>query len=263
MTGSLVLAAALAVAPPTAPSPETRGAHIVLKVADYDAAASGLRALAARHSGEVTSSRTEVDPRGKRRGWATVRLPADRLPAGLADARGLGKLYSETVGRADHATEYATLARRSRRLSEHEARLANVLAGARRLRGGDLLYLQERLFRNGLDQEQLAQRRADLERAGRSALLTLEFFEPEPRLAAPLGAAYAGGVQRARSAWQALLGRGATAGAFALVFLPLWLPALLLGLLLTVWSARRLRVLGRRLATLLTTPPSGHPPPPA
>jgi hypothetical protein len=234
---------------PAAETPTSRGAVLVLKVADYDATRLNVLALAARHQGEVRSARTEVNFQGKRHGRMTLLVPTGRLDAALAEARGLGRLYSEALGAAEHASEHQELARREVRLREHEVRLAALLGGSRRLRGSDLLFIQERLFRAGVDQELLRQRRLDLERAGRRAELTVELFEPEPRRVADAGNWYAGATLRARTVWYALLARAVTAGTFALVFAPLWLPALLITLLLLRLALRRIAAWRRAYST--------------
>ena len=92
--------------------------------------------------------------------------------------QGFGKLYGENVATTDHASEYEELARRIVRLQQHETRLTGILQSGHRLRGGDLLYVQERLFRASVDESLLAQRRADLERDTQVNVVQIEMFEP-------------------------------------------------------------------------------------
>jgi len=223
-----------------------RGGSIVVKVAAFDAARQEVLAAAAGQGAELLAARTLVDGKGRKHGWLEFRLPASRLPALLGAAQNDGRLFGESVATTDHASEYEELARRIVRLQQHEVRLSGILQSGRRLRGGDLLYVQERLFRASVDESLLAQRRADLERDTQVNTVRVELFEPGSLPAAavpPLTPAqgFTGAMALARAHWERLLGRGATAGAYLLVYLPLWLPGLLTGLLLLrlLWTRRR------------------------
>lgn len=230
-----------------------RGGNIVVKVAAFDAARRQVIGAAGTQGAELLAARTLVDGKGRKHGWLQFRLPASRLPALLGAMHGLGKLYGENVATTDHASEYEELARRIVRLQQHETRLTGILQSGRRLRGGDLLYVQERLFRASVDESLLAQRRADLERDTQVNVVQIEMFEPgalPPALsptAPDLSHWFVQAAGLARTHLDRLLARGATAGAYALVYAPLWLPALLAGLLLLRALWRRRRVIALRL----------------
>ncbi len=237
-----------------------RGGNIVVKVAAFDAARGQVLGAAGAQGAELLAARTLVDGKGRKHGWLQFRLPASRLPALLGAVQGFGKLYGENVATTDHASEYEELARRIVRLQQHETRLTGILQSGRRLRGGDLLYVQERLFRASVDESLLAQRRADLERDTQVNTVQIEMFEPGtlPAGTAPAAPdlshwfAQAAGLARARLA--RLMARGATAGAYALVYAPLWLPVVLIGLLLLRWLwNRRLSIIMRVRAVALQT----------
>jgi hypothetical protein len=234
-----------ATASPRIPS---RGGAIVLKVTDYERARREVLEAARAQGAELLQSRTEVNFQGKQHGWMRFRVGAERLPALLPAVRGVGRLYAENLTTADHTSEYEELERRIQRLREHQPRLAGLLQSSRRLRGSDILYVQERLFRAGVDEGSLMQRRADLERGARAATLVIELFEPEPRRALDLGNYYAGSVLRARGMLYRCVARTLTAGAYVLVFAPFWVPGLLLALLLARWLLRRARGMAVRLA---------------
>jgi hypothetical protein len=228
----------------------SRGGTIALKVTDYDRAQQAVLTAAQAQGAELLHSRTEVNFQGKQNGWMRLRLAADRLPLLLSEIRSVGKLYSENRSTEDHTSEYEELERRIERLREHQPRLASLLQTSRRLRGSDILFVQERLFRAGVDEGALMQRRADLERSARVATLVVELFEPEPRRAMDLGNYYASASLRARGAMYRGLARAATVGAYLLTFAPFWLPALLVTLLVARWLWRRGRALAARLAPL-------------
>jgi len=224
-----------------------RGGSIVVKVAAYDAARREVLLAAGSQGAEMLAARTLVDIKGRKHGWLQFRLPASHLPALLGAVQGFGRLYGENVATTDHASEYEELARRIVRLQQHEARLAGILQSNRRLRGGDLLYVQERLFRASVDESLLAQRRADLERDTQVNTVKIELFEPGalPPAASPehfdLSHWFGQAVGLARAHLERLMARGATAGAYALVYAPLWLPAMVIILLLlrALWIRRR------------------------
>jgi hypothetical protein len=221
----------------------SRGGTVAVKVSDYDAARESVQRAALRQGAELLDARTEVSFQGKKHGWMRFRLAADRLPLLLTAIHAAGKLYAENLTSAEHASEYEELERRIGRLREHQQRLAAVLESKRRLRGSDILYLQERLFRAGVDEGMLLQRRLDLERSARVSTLVIELFEPEPRRTLDLGNYYAGAALQARLALHRLLARGLTAGAYVVAFAPFWIPALVLVcalfLRIRLWRRRR------------------------
>jgi hypothetical protein len=206
-------------------------------VIDYDAARQRLLDAALGQGAELADARMEGNFQGKKHGWMRFRMEADRLPALLAAVQGVGKLYSQHLTSAEHISEYEELQRRIGRLQEHQQRLASVLASPRRLRGSDILYLQERLFRAGVDEGLLRQRRLDLERSARTGTLVVELFEPEPRRAMDLGNYYAGAALRARAALFRIVARWLAVGAYIVAFAPLWLPALVMARV--IWRRQR------------------------
>jgi Domain of unknown function (DUF4349) len=245
------VARAAAVGAERAPVPlrlPIRNGMIAVKVVDYDAARQRVLDAALQQGAELLKSRTEVNFQGKKHGWMWFHIAADRLALLLPVVRGAGKLYAENVATAEHASEYEGLARRVERLQEHQQRLEALLESRRRLRGSDILYIQERLFRAGVDEGTLRQRRVDLERAARVNTLAVELFEPEPRRVMDLGNYYAGSALRARIAFHRLLARALTLGAYALIFAPVWIPALLFLLLGRRWLRRRFAAISTRFA---------------
>jgi hypothetical protein len=235
----------------SAPAPTRvplRSGSVAVKVTDFDIARQQVLDAALRQGAELLRSRTEVNYQGKKHGWVWFRVAADRLPLLLPAVRGVGKLYAENLSTAEHASEYEELARRVDRLHEHQQRLVALLESPRRLRGSDILYIQERIFRAGVDEGTLRQRRVDLERAARVNTLAVELFEPEPRRAMDLGNYYASSALRARTALYRLLARALTLGAYALIFAPVWVPAVILAWVARRWLRRRFAGITARFA---------------
>ena len=129
-----------------------RGGTLVVKVTDYDPAREKVISAALRQGAELLNSHTQVNFEGRKLGWLRFRMASDRLPLLLPEVRAVGKLYSEHVQTGDFRSEGEELRRRVARLREHEQRLDALLHSPRKMRGGDLLYLQERLFRVGVDE---------------------------------------------------------------------------------------------------------------
>jgi hypothetical protein len=225
-----------------------RGASIVVKVEDFAAAREQVLRSAAGTGAELVNAHTAVTDKGRRHGWLQFRLPSDRLPALLGSVAGIGRLYAEKVTTTDHVPEYEELARRAQRLQEHEQRLDGILDDRRRrLRGSDVLYVQERLFRASVDESLILQRRVNLERDARYCDTVVTLFEPLPvnRTAAAerdLRTWSSRAFGSAGGAFNRILSRGVTALAYIAVFAPLWGIVLVAALIGVYWLRKRLRV---------------------
>lgn len=229
---------------PALPEMPIRGGEIVVKAPGFESARSEVLAVASAQGAELLDARTLVDAKGRKHGYLRLRLPSAHLPALLRAVQAIGPLYGENVTTTDHASEYEALARRIFRLRQHEARLSGILESGRRLRGGDLLYVQERLFRASVDESLLAQRRTDLERDTQFNTLKIQLFEPGTLPAGQLrgdgpGGAYHQVAGLARASFNRQLAHAAGELAYGVIFAPLWLPLLLVFLALAVWIARQ------------------------
>ncbi|MBM3458100.1 MAG: DUF4349 domain-containing protein [Armatimonadetes bacterium] len=241
-----------------------RSGSITLKVPHYPVARQQVVDHANRVGAEVLHSRTDVDPKGRSYGWLRLRLAAGQLPALLPLVRSVGQLYGEKLDVTDHSSEYEELGRRAERLGEHQDRLDGILRSPRRLRGSDLLYVQERTFRAGVDEGLLRQRRADLERSGQVSTLVVFLFEPDAQRTPDTGNWFGAAMERARTDAMGYLRRAATGLAYLLVFAPVWIPGVVGGLFVLRYVARRLRPVVPVLVGWLRDVPGWlRPPPPA
>lgn len=235
------------------PIQSATAAVVDLKVANFEAARQSITKAALGDGAGLVDMHTWVDLKGKKHGWIRFSVPSDRLAALLPQVYGLGKLYSEKMETTDYRSDSDQLAGRIAALQRHETRLESLLNSNRRMRGSDLLYIQERLFRADVDTGMLQQQRADMANAQGSASLLVELFEPGTLPVAPSGRIdlkkwFAASLARARSEASRQLARGATAGAYALVFAPVWVP-LVVAACLILWLLWRLRM---RVLALLT-----------
>jgi hypothetical protein len=236
----------------------SRSGTIVLKVPDYDAARQQVLETAQIQGAELMDAKTKVDPKGRKSGWMHLRVSAPRLPALLPAVGRVGRLYADNVQSTDNTSEYEELARRVTRLQQHEGRLNGVLQSDRRMRGSDVLFLQERLFRASVDESLLSQQRLDLERSAITSTVTIELFEPgtmpnvDTNQPVNLSQRFAGAAGYAKAGLNHQMARAATAGAYALVYAPFWAPALLVVLVFLRWLWVRRRAIIAWLISALT-----------
>lgn len=217
-----------------------RGVALSLKVADFSAATRTLNALATRLGGESSDGVTQVSEKGRRYGWIRLRVPRAKLEEGLVGIRAVGTLYGERRLSRDWSAAHTELEKRADALHTHAGRLDGLLVGGRRMRAGDILFLQERLFRAGIDEQLLRQRRTNLEGNVQTVSFNVTLFEPLPirlrdRVAVDLSHRFSQGMTSAREGLMQNFGRAATGAGYLLTFAPLWLPALIA----FVWLLRR------------------------
>jgi hypothetical protein len=220
---------------------------LTLKVSNFDEAREAMLEAARAEGAELLDAKTLVTPNGRRHGWLRLRLSVERLSVFLATARRTGIPYAENISSRNNRSEYDSLGRRTQQLRKHQTRLDGLLKSNRRLRGSDILYIQERLFRAEVDESLLEQRQVDVARQARVSIIQINLFEPVPigrmnQARVDLGAHFQTAQQNATGALSRFTGRITTAVAYAVVFAPLWGPvvlgALLLILLLWRWIKR-------------------------
>ena len=214
---------------------ERRG-EVIVKVDNFEAARERILKALALQGAELVNAKTLVNEKGRKHGWVTVRLAADRLPDALPVVWSAGKLTAENIVTSDQTSEYERLERRAGHLKEHQTRLAGILTSERRLRGSDILYVQERLFRASVDEGLLLQQHEDIARDSRLCTLTIRLFEPMPtrtldRVRLDLAGHFTSAKTRAIGIVDQERARVVTASAYALVFAPIWVPLLILGLI--------------------------------
>jgi galactitol-specific phosphotransferase system IIB component len=132
-------------------APVTKGSSITIKGSDFEVIRSSLKKLAENHNGRVTDSKTNVSSKGRKFGWFRLIVPAVELDSTMVDVRKVGKLIGEYTTSAPRQSELDELSLRSQSLNAHVNRLKSGLNDGRKLRGSDILYLQERVFRGETD----------------------------------------------------------------------------------------------------------------
>jgi hypothetical protein len=220
-------------------------AVVDMKVPNYETARQDVSAAALAQGGKLVDLHTWVDPKGKKHGWIRFTMSSDHLAMVLPPVYAVGKLYSEKMTTEDYKSDSDQLERRIASLTRHEGRLDSLLNSNRRMRGSDLLYIQERLFRADVDAGMLDQQRIDMAGAQNQASLQVELFEPgtlpvTPNRRINVKERFAASLNRAHDEANQQLARASTAGAYLLVFAPVWAPALLIALV-ALWLIWRMR----------------------
>lgn len=184
----LLAIGALAVAAAAMGEPDfvQRGAAITLKVPSFATSQQAVADLAQKHRGAVADRSTRSSEKGSKSGWMRVQVPKDELDALLADCRGLGKVYGERLSQTDLSSQYTDYGQRSQRLQEHQQRLSNILT-SRKLRGSDMLFVQERILRTAMDQDSLLDQRLRIPKQAATSSVTVTLFEPAEQDNLPRG----------------------------------------------------------------------------
>jgi hypothetical protein len=164
----------------------------------------------------------------------TVRLPAEGLDSVIERIARLGKVLQKQLGAEEVTEEYVDLASRKRNLEREEQRLLDLLNRAGKVK--ELLEVEQTLARVRGEIEIIAGRMRYLENRVALSTLTIEFQGPQPQPTA------GGPVWTAKDVWRgavrSLLETGrslATMMIWIAVFLPVWVPLLLI----LRWLARR------------------------
>lgn len=169
-----------------ADSVATRGAALVLKVEKFETARQKVSELTVHSGGEVREAHSQVAEKGRRHGTIQLLVPAEKLEPLLTQLRGLGIPSGERVTTLEHWAESEELARRAERSKGHQTRLNGLLGSTRRLRGSDILYVEERLVRAENDEDELRLQREKLQRATTLSNVTIVLFEPYKQAASHL-----------------------------------------------------------------------------
>jgi hypothetical protein len=228
----------------------SRSSTLALKVSNYDNALDRTTQIATDNGAQLMDSKTYVDAKGHKHGWIRLRVAATAFDALRSSLKKIGVLYSDAVGANDETSDFETLGRRAGQLSVHQQRLEGILNSKRRLRGSDILYIQDRLFSAGTDQQDLLQERDDIQRGTQTSMLMVELFEPytlpPPIHAAPIPPTirFHTSFNSAHRDFSSLLDRSATAVAYAVTYAPIWGPALAITILILVMLWRKRGAIG-------------------
>jgi hypothetical protein len=210
-----------------------RTASLRLRVDDVAKAHDEVARIAREAHGYVAGTQLTSEY-GPASATITLRLPSEGLDSAIDRISALGKLLSKELGTEEVTEEYVDLTSRKRNLEREEQRLLELLQRAGKM--SDLLQVEQYLGNVRGQIEQITGRMRYLE--NRVALSTLTVVlqgpEPKPGVGGPVWTARDEFRQAGRSLRDT--GRGlATLGIWLSVFVPVWLPLLLI----LIWLVRR------------------------
>jgi anti-sigma factor RsiW len=139
-----------------------RTAQLAIDVDQFDDASRRLVQIAERAGGFVAES-SYAEDNGVPTGSFTLRVPAARFAAVLAELDALGEITQRQISGQDVTEEFVDLQARIRNLERHEQRLLSFMDRATKV--SDLLAIEEQLARVRGEIEQLTGRMRFLERS--------------------------------------------------------------------------------------------------
>jgi hypothetical protein len=250
LMASLLLGLASFGAPQSPPVVAKSGA-ITLKIADFKTARDEVARIAETNGGAVVGGQVRVTDKGKSHGWMRLVVPEAKLDESMHELGAVGSLYGDSLAQHPLGEAVKDLASRTGRLQQHQTRLSEMLKDSRKLRGSDILFVQDRLFRAGVDQDLLGHRREQMISSSNVSNISVYLFEPGSVAKAPIipktlgeKAAFAFG-----SAWNSFgkfIGRVGLVFASVVVYGIVWVPILVV--LFLLWRKFRARIF--RLAGL-------------
>jgi hypothetical protein len=213
-----------------------RTADIQVEVKHFDPAWATANSVAARYGGYVTNSNTEQVREHLGRGTVTMRVPAEKLDAALADLRRLGTLAQMTTNANDISAPIADVKARLKALQTEELTLLDLLRRASSL--SQTLEIRDRLNATRQEIESLKAQRDVYENEVDYSTINATIFE---RGISPNDGDEGGSILA--QAWRTALRIGLTIVAGTLVVLGGLVPlaALAIGVWLGVRAVRRRR----------------------
>ncbi len=208
---------------------------IKIEVDDFASVASGLRQKAQGLGGFVTASQENVDPRGKKYGSVTFRIPSVKLDEFLAAARALGKVLGEESKADDVTEQYYDIDARLKAQKKLETELLELMS-TRRGSLEDLLNIEREIARVRGEIESMEGRLRYLADQSAMSTIMVDIKEPaalvsiEPRPYEPITNA---------------LGKSVTVFSMSVATIVIAISALgpwIIGLLLFIWISRRVGV---------------------
>ena len=223
--------------PPVLPLVETavrslpmiaRTVSLSIIVKDFDAARGSLDAILARNNGYAASLNVATPQEAARTLQASLRIPASRVVAALAELKALGRVEMETQGGEEVTQQHVDLLVRLKNSHETEQRLQDVL----RTRTGkvkDVLEVEQEIERVRGEIEQMEAEQQTLEHRVDFATIDLKLAEeykaqlrsPAPSVATQLRNASVNGFRNAFESLLALILFLAESGPAILLWLAL------------------------------------------
>jgi len=227
-----------------------RTAGLRLRVDDIDESVDEVRSQAEQVGGMVTDVQvsTEVDVPLYRydaqgtlsdgaalSGWVTVRVPSDSYGEFVDSVRELGEVVRESESESDVTQQHIDLQARLDNIKAQELRLREFFEQAVDVE--DLLAIEQELTRVRAEIDSLEAQIAFLERQASMSTVTIELVGPQP-IVSPQGESW-GFVEAITTGIRGAAGVVRFTIAFIIATSPVWLSALIVGLIVRVIVRRR------------------------
>lgn len=212
-----------------------QGIHtsMTVKVPQFADAQAALQKWAIDNGLRMSSTAMASTQKGRKHGWVKLVVPTDKLDPTLAQLATLGKVVESRRWSDDLGWQKMEASARLTRVKDHGDRLQSLLQG-RNLRVRDKMYLYDRLFQNGADQDALSRDLVSIESQAQQATVNVTLFEPYlPTEGAPSATGPRKTLADLRTQ---LMNISADAVSWfvqtlmkALVYSPIWIPAVIIG----------------------------------
>ena len=156
----------------------TKGATMLLKTADFEKLRTELSSVALKHHGIIADSKTNVSPKGRKHGWFRISVPADQIESLLTDIRPVAKVVGEESKTSNRKPEIDELDLRRQNVINHVDRLKSSLTSRKSIRGSDVLFMEDKIFRAETDRDLLLNDRKKIEGTVANASIVVSAYEP-------------------------------------------------------------------------------------
>lgn len=153
-----------------------RTASLTIVAKDFPAVRQAVDAIVRRHQGYVANLTTTSPQNAAQTLTATLRIPAPRLDAALAELKKLGRVEQESQGGEEVTQQYVDLVARLKNARNTEQRLIEVLQ-QRTGKVKDVLEVEKEMARVREEIEQMDAERKSLEKRVQFATLNLRVSE--------------------------------------------------------------------------------------
>jgi hypothetical protein len=148
-----------------------------IEVEKYDDAALKVNEIAKKYGGYVSNTTSSQNSSGKKQGTLTLKVPADKYEALVAETGMLGKVMSQNINANDVTEQYVDLEARLKTQKELEQRLIKLLA-EKTARLTDVVEVEQKLASVRQVIESIDGKMRYMRNQSEMSTLTLSLYEP-------------------------------------------------------------------------------------
>jgi len=148
-----------------------------IEVEKYDDAAAKVNEMVKKHGGYVSNTTSSQNSSGKKQGTLTLKVPADKYEALVAETTTLGKVMNQNINASDVTEQYVDLEARLKTQKELEQRLIKLLA-EKTARLTDVVEVEQKLASVRQVIESIDGKMRYMRNQSEMSTLTLSLYEP-------------------------------------------------------------------------------------